>query len=49
MKIERAWEHARNTVELLPQEMLVMTGVDGLVQTYPGAPRWFKVHANYHF
>ncbi len=26
-----------------------LTGVDGLVQTYPGAPRWFKVHANYHF
>jgi iron complex outermembrane receptor protein len=26
-----------------------LTGVDGLVQTYPGAPRWFKVHMNYHF
>jgi iron complex outermembrane receptor protein len=26
-----------------------LTGVDGLVQTYPGAPRWFKVHVNYHF
>ncbi|HVW71046.1 MAG TPA: TonB-dependent receptor [Steroidobacteraceae bacterium] len=26
-----------------------LTGVAGLVQTYPGAPRWFKVHVNYHF
>ena len=26
-----------------------LTGVDGLVQTYPGAPRWFKVRVNYHF
>ena len=26
-----------------------LTGVTGLVQSYPGAPRWFKVHVNYHF
>jgi hypothetical protein len=26
-----------------------LTGVAGLVQTYPGAPRWFKVHVIYHF
>ncbi len=25
------------------------TGVNGLAQTYPGMPRWFKVHVNYHF
>jgi iron complex outermembrane receptor protein len=26
-----------------------LTGVNGVVQSYPGAPRWFKVHLNYHF
>ena len=25
------------------------TGVNNLAQTYPGMPRWFKVHINYKF
>ncbi len=25
------------------------TGVNGLAQSYPGMPRWFKVHINYKF
>ena len=25
------------------------TGVNNLAQTYPGMPRWFKVHLNYKF
>ena len=25
------------------------TSINGLAQVYPGMPRWFKVHINYHF
>jgi iron complex outermembrane recepter protein len=25
------------------------TGVNGLAQRYPGMPRWFKAHVNFHF
>jgi iron complex outermembrane recepter protein len=25
------------------------TSINGLAQTYPGMPRWWKVHVNYHF
>ena len=28
---------------------MARTGVVGLIQTYRGAPRWFKVRVNYHF
>jgi hypothetical protein len=25
------------------------TGVNNLAQSYPGMPRWFKLHINYKF
>jgi outer membrane receptor protein involved in Fe transport len=25
------------------------TGVNNMAQTYPGTPRWFKVHLSYKF
>ena len=25
------------------------TSINGLAQVYPGMPRWFKAHINYHF
>ena len=25
------------------------TGVNNMAQSYPGMPRWFKVHLNYKF
>ena len=24
------------------------TGINGLAQSYPGAPRWWKIHLTYH-
>ena len=47
------WEVGASVENLADEHYATMgfdnTGVNGLAQRYPGMPRWFKAHVNFHF